>query len=92
MTEPEIISIVKDTIRTTLAQSRREKMLQELRDKKYVTQSEALRYLGDVAIGRARLKRMMDDGIIRVRDKENFNKRNSSVRLYAEDIYKILNQ
>jgi hypothetical protein len=55
-------------------------MLQDLANKKYLTQAEALRYLRDVAIKRPRFERMMREGTIRVKDKENYDVKNSSVR------------
>lgn len=35
---------------------------------------------------------MILTGQVRMKDKENFDIRNSAVRLYAEDIYKLLNE
>lgn len=59
--------------------------------RKYMSQSEALRLLKPVKIGRARLDRLIKTRQVRLRDKENYQVRNSSLRLFAEDIYRLLN-
>jgi len=63
--EKFLIKKVQDTIRQTLSNARREKILQEIKDKKYVTQTRALKYLEDMGIGRRRLHKMIEAGLIR---------------------------
>lgn len=86
----EIKYLVQQTIRETLAQNQRNRVLQDLMNKKYVTQSNALRYLSDVGIKRGRFERMLKEGVIRCRDKEETGARYSSVRIYSADIYMVL--
>lgn len=84
MTELETI---QHTVRITLEQMG----YKPKGTRKYMSQSEALRLLKPVKIGRARLDRMIKTGQVRLRDKENYQVRNSSLRLFAEDIYRLLN-
>jgi hypothetical protein len=58
--------------------------------KKYMGFNEALRFLAPVGIGRRRLERLIETGIVRVKDKD-YTTPNSPMRIYAEDIYKLLN-
>lgn len=59
-------------------------------DPVYVSQAEALRKLEKAGIRRTRLNRMIREGKIKVRDKENFEIRNSSVRIFYEDVLKYM--
>lgn len=61
-------------------------------NRRYMSQNQALRLLKPVKIGRARLARLIQSGEVRVKDKENMEVRNSAIRLYTEDIYKLLTQ
>lgn len=88
----EIKFFIQDAIREMRDNEGRERRLQELKSRTYVTQAEALRYLEPVAIKRGRFERLVREGRIRMKDKENFDTRNSGVRYYAVDIYKILTQ
>jgi|GEM_PF-4330874 len=88
--EKFLIKKVQDTIRQTLSNARREKILQEIKDKKYVTQTRALKYLEDMGIGRRRLHKMIEAGLIRVVAKDESEPRKGARRIYSEDIYKIL--
>ena len=88
----EIKFLIQDAIREMRSNPEREQALQELKDKIYVTQAEALRHLERVGIRRGRFERLVREGKIRMKDKEDFETRNSGVRYYAVDIYKILTQ
>ena len=88
----EIKFLIQDAIREMRSNPEREQALQELKDKIYVTQAESLRYLERVGIRRGRFERLVREGRIRMKDKEDFETRNSGVRYYAVDIYKILTQ
>lgn len=85
MTDTELIA---HTVRITLEQLG----YNPKAGKGYISQNQALKLLKPVRIGRNRLQRLIRDGQVRMKDKENFDIRNSAVRLYAEDIYKLLNE
>jgi|WetSurMetagenome_2_1015567.scaffolds.fasta_scaffold00004_12 hypothetical protein len=88
--EKQLIQLVQDTIRRTLANCKREQVLQELMTKKYVTLAKAVLYLEDVGIGRAKLSRMIAVGTVRTKAKELEEPQKGPGRIYAEDIYKLL--
>ncbi len=85
MTDTELI---QHTVRATLE----ELGYKPRAGKQYMSQNEAIRLLKPVKIGRARLNRLMKTGEVRFKDKENFQIRNSAIRICAEDIYRLLNQ
>ena len=85
MTDTELIA---HTVRITLEQLG----YKPKAGRRYISQNQALKLLKPVRIGRNRLQRMILTGQVRMKDKENFDIRNSAVRLYAEDIYKLLNE
>jgi hypothetical protein len=58
----------------------------------YYSQNEALRLLVPVKIGRQRLASLVRSGEVRIKDKADYDKRNSMIRYYAEDINRLLNE
>ena len=82
------IELIRHTVRLTLQQLG----YAPKASKRYISQNEALKILKPVKIGRSRLQRLIRSGEVRMKDKENYDVRNSAIRLYAEDIYKLLNQ
>jgi hypothetical protein len=61
--------------------------------RKYISQNQAINLLKPVKIGLRRLDTYIEKGIVRIAEEEQENmKRNSTKRLYREDIYKLLNR
>jgi len=82
------IELIQHTVRLTLQQLG----YTPRSGRRYLSQNEALKLLKPVKIGRARLQRLIKTGQVRMKDKENYDIRNSRIRLYAEDIYKLINE
>lgn len=81
------IELIQHTIKMTLT----ELGYKPKSVKGYLSQNEAIRLSKPVRIGRARLTSMIQRGEVRVKDKADCEKRNSRIRIFAEDIYKLLN-